>query len=250
MGYAVLKLEPENRKKEKLTSFKRVMTTSSNAPAFILESEDIERLAFKMPQVPEFPFSFFIDNKSHVHFEVNYSSYFIPTGWREGFKKLLQPDRYLYDLLRKRIIEGSLLKKERHLIGGGIATYYSASKTVEVKLYGLLKPEDCVTVDPFVRKNAFAELTYWLRPFASWLGADRIVSSPCVIPVEKMKRIGWTVKKLSFNEWKSFVKAAFPLSLVRKQRIFECDAYKRYTFSGAGKEARTFSEISSQARHL
>ncbi|QQR80565.1 MAG: hypothetical protein IPJ69_14970 [Deltaproteobacteria bacterium] len=135
------------------------------------------------------------------------------------------------------------MKNERKLIGGGIATYYSKTKKIEVKIYGILKPEECTGIDPYVRKNAFAELTYWLRPFGAWLGAEEIVSSPCVIPVDKMKKIGWTIKKMNLSEKWEFLKAAFPLSLVRKQYIFICDVYKRFSHAGAGNEARTFSGI-------
>ena len=237
MSNAALKIE--TMEDEKLTAFRRVQYTPPTPPVFILESEDIAKLAFKMPEVPALPFSFFIDDHGHVHFEINHSSCYLREGWMAVVQKLINPDKYLYDLLRKNIVNGSLLKNERKLIGGGVAAYEAKTKTIEVKIYGILKPADCQKVNPYVRKNAFAELSYWLRPIGEWLGADEIVSSPCVIHPDKMKKIGWNKKKLSFVECLKFLKVSFPLFLVRRQNMFFCEVYKRFI----GNEARTFSGI-------
>ena len=243
MSNAVLKTEVIGMETEmdndKLNAFRRVHYTPPKAPVFILESEDIAKLNFKMPRVDKLPLSLFIDVRGHVHFEINHSSYFLKEGFVAILQKLINPEKYFYDLLRTNIIEGSLLKNERKLIGGGIATYEYKTKTLEIKIYGILNPEDCRGMDPYTRKNAFAELSYWLRPIAEWLGAKRIITSPCVIHPNKMKKIGWSKLKMTAKEKFEFLKSSFPLFLVRRQNVFICDVYKRFI----GNEARTFSGL-------
>lgn len=243
MSNAVLKTEWIEGKSEEgsatLNAFRRVYYTPPQPPVFILESEDIAKLNFRMPVVEKLPLSLFIDTQGHVHFEINHSSYFLKEGFLATLQKLINPEKYFYDQLRKHIIEGSLLKYERHLMGGGVATYESKTKTLEIKIYGILKPEECTDIDPYIRKNAFAELSYWLRPIAEWLGAERIISSPCIIHPDKMKKIGWSKLKMTVKETLEFLKYSFPLFLVRRQNVFICDVYKRFI----GNEARTFSGI-------
>ncbi len=208
--------------KDSLATFRRVIFNPPTPPIFILELEDIERLAFQMPaEVKVFPFSWFVDDQGRVHFEINYSSYSPKNTFWNRLKWLVRPDKYFYELLRSKIIDGSQLRDERRLIGGGVCTYYADRKELRVNNFGILPPSKTQDIAPEVRKKAFELLSGNLRPFGLWLGAEKLITTPCVIPVEKMKKLGWSIKKLTLKTfWKMFLDS-FPLGLVKEQYIFE-----------------------------
>ncbi len=196
-------------------------------PAFVIEDHEIERLAFRLPYVQKLPYSLFLDDRGRVHFEINHSSFFPDRSWKKLFQYVLRPDRAFYDLLRTHISRGSLLKDERRLIGGMVCTYYADTQTAEIKLLGILSPEDSRDLDPEIRRKAFDILCERHRPFLKWMGAKASYSTPCIIPVAKASKSGWALKKSGLREkFKTFCDG-FPMSLVKKQNIFFDERYER-----------------------
>lgn len=217
-----------------LLAFRRVFFNPPTPPIFILELEDIEKLAFKMPsEIKVFPLSWFVDDQGRVHFEINYSSYSPKNTFWNRLKWLVRPDKYFYEVLRSDIIEGSQLRHERHLIGGGVCTYYADRKELRVNNFGILPKSKTQHIKSEIRRKAFELLSGSLRPLGLWLGVEKLVTTPCVIPVEKMKKLGWDIKVLSLKVWLKMFRDSFPLGLVKKQYIFEiplCE--KPQEFSG------------------
>ncbi len=221
MSQTALKLSfEETMTKGPLFAFPRVIHNPSTPPVFIVEDHEIERLAFKMPTVPVLPYTYLVDDQGRVHVEINHSSYFPSKSIWKTLMMAVRPEKYFYDLLRTKIIEGSCLKNERRLIGGAICAYYADRQETEVKLLGTLPREETLDVSPEVRKKAMNLLIKWHHPLLRWLGAKRTHTTPCVIPIDKMIRNGWFIKPLRRKERLEKFRDGLPMSLLKTQHIF------------------------------
>lgn len=243
MTNLALRLETETTP---LFAFSRVVQNPSVPPAFIVEDHEIERLAFAMPYVKALPYSAFVDDRGRVHFEINHSSYYPSKSVKTFLKSAVKPDKYFYDLLRTQIIGGSLIKNERRLIGGAICTFYGDTKTTEVKLLGTLPREETLDVAPEIRRQAANLLIKWHHPLLRWLGGIGTHTTPCVIPVEKMKKNGWVVKDMTFKEKLEKFKDGLPMSLIKRQNIFIDRDYetncRNYPATGKCTDCKRLSE--------
>lgn len=229
-GNLALKIQPSDKEAHKeahdkaspLYAFPRVVHNPPAPPVFIVEHPDVARLAFKMPPVPALPYSVFVDDQAQVHFELNHSSYFPSKSISTFLASFINPNRVFYDLLRTKIIGGSVIhgKGERRLIGGTIGTFFADQKLTEIKLMGTLSPEETADVDPEIRRNATNLMSRAHHALLRWLGVEKVLSTPCIIPVKRMHKIGWDIQKLNLKgRWEKF-RDGLPYSLIKKQLIF------------------------------
>jgi len=171
----------------------------------------------KLPEVPELPFGMFIDDQLRVHFEINHVLNILPPpSWKDF---VFPMRRYLS--MAPKLIEKSLLKSDRRLIGGLYGIYKPSQKHVVVISTGVLTRSELPNVPSDVRQRAFDVMSERLHQFNQWLGADFVHSGPTVIPDKVMRRIGWELYKI--KQWKNrwgFFKETFPICLRRRVRVY------------------------------
>lgn len=218
--------------KEPLYAFPRIIQTPL-APAAIVEEHELERLMFRLPYVKALPISIFIDDQGRTHLEVNHTCYYPRQTKNWALKFFINPKRNYYEALRTKVIDGSLIKNERRLIGGGMATWHGDTRKSEVALMGILPEEYTGDVDPEIRRNAFSRLVHIYHASLRWLGAVQAYTSPCVIPVKKLEKYGWKLKDLTIREKAVQMREGFPMSLVVRQNVFIDAAYENHCSDNA-----------------
>ena len=223
----------KNSQKAKHQPLPRAIRLPPEAPVFLIEDWELPNLT-QIPSGKELPFSGFVDVRGRVHFEVNYWSYLPSKSVLDFMRWAIKPHLYLKDLCL-RITEKSLLKGERQLLGGFVGTFHSVSKSAKIYYIGLLPPGVGVPMQHEIRQKAFDKLVHEMDRLLQWMGADSAETTPCVISEEKMKRIGWSLKPLSWTQHLRMLKHGFPLSVRLKPRIYT----KKYgmTQLGSGEDS-------------
>lgn len=185
-------------------------------PIFLLEDWEIP-LRSQLPIEDALPYVVLIDDQLRVHFELNN---WINKFHRPGFKDFMDPDGF-YGRIAPQIIEGSLLKDQRRLIGGITGIYYPKGGYSDIHVVGLLPKEKLEDMDPIARRKAFKHMCSRLDDLNVWLGAREMRSGYTVIGRDKMNAVGW--EKVDFTNLKQlwiFYKAAFPIWLRRRQGYY------------------------------
>ncbi len=185
-------------------------------PVFYMEEGEIPYRKL-LPLEAPLPYAIFIDDELLVHFEINN---WIGSFSRPRWHDFLHPDDF-YSRIAPEIIEGSLLRKERHLIGGITGIYYPEGRYSDIHVVGLL-PRDKTSHMPVQdRRQAFGRMCEGMDALNHWLGATELRSGYTVIAPAKMKAVGWEQQKLCrLRDLAAFYWKSFPIWLRRKQGYY------------------------------
>jgi hypothetical protein len=205
-------------KKETKKTLPRVIG-DNNPPTFLVEDWEIDNLA-DFPKDLKMPFSGFTDEDGKTHFELNVWGWTPEFSRKKGYYWMLHPDKFL-DEFFDRITATSLVKKERKIVAAMAGMYHGAEKKAVIH-YFATRPRSLNDLPEGheVRVRALPILVEHMERLLRWLGAETGETSPCVIPVEKMKKIGWLVKPIGIIEKMKVFRRGFPVSIRRKARIF------------------------------
>jgi hypothetical protein len=196
----------------------RAIQFPPQTPIFFMEDWEIP-LRSQLPIENALPYLVLIDSQLRVHFELNNNNW-INKFSKPGFRALMDLDNF-YSHVAPQIMEASLLKSERRLIGGIAAIFYPKGHYSDVHVTGLLPKEKTLDMDPALRRQAFKHIFDRLDQLNMWLGAKEIRSGCTVVTHAKMKIIGWEkINLVTFKELWTFYKAAFPIWLRRRQGYY------------------------------
>jgi len=192
---------------------------NTNPPAFHVEDFEIDHLV-DFPKDLKMPFSGFVDEDGKTHFELNVWGWTPEFSRKKGFIWMLRPNLFLGEFF-ERITKTSLVKKDRKIVAAMAGMFYGAEKKAVIH-YFATRPRELNDLPEGhdVRIRGMQILVKHMERLLRWLGAEVGETSPCVIPVEKMRKIGWLVKPLSFIEKIKVFRRGFPVSIRRKARIF------------------------------
>ncbi len=192
----------------------------THPPAFIIEDWEIPHL-IPWPEVNEMPFAGFIDDKGRIHFELNRWAWTPEFNWIKRLRWAFRPHLFLKEFFQ-RITENSFLKEERFFLAGFTGVFHGKEKKAVIHFLASRHADDPrVPQNHEVRRNIMDRLCReGLDSLLNYLETKVGETSPCVIPVEKMKKISWTVKSLTLLEKIKVFRRGLPVSLRMKPRIF------------------------------
>lgn len=205
-------------KKQPAKKHPRVLQ-DTNPPSFIVEDWEIDNLA-EFPKDLKMPFSGFTDEDGKTHFELNVWGWTPEFSRKKGYYWMLRPDKFLAEFF-DRITATSLYKKDRKIVAAMAGMYHGAEKKAVIH-YFATRPRDLNDLPEGheIRIRGMQILVSHMERLLHWLGAEVGETSPCVIPVEKMRKIGWLVKPIGLIEKIKTFRRGFPVSIRRKARIF------------------------------
>ena len=199
-----------------MPSYPRVLQAPPLRAIFLLEDFELLQKT-PLPVEGPLPFAEFIDDQLRVHFEINN---FIQRFPRPGLKDFLDPDGF-YDRIAPSLIDGSLLKNEKRLLGGITGVYYPDGHYTDIAIVGILPREETQDIPASTRKNVFLKLCERMDEFNLWLGSKELRSGYTVIDPKKMAKVGWKQVGLrSLKEWIRFYTSCFPICLRRRQKYY------------------------------
>lgn len=192
---------------------------NTNPPAFHVEDFEIDHLV-DFPKDLKMPFSGFVDEDGKTHFELNVWGWTPEFSRKKGFIWMLRPDLFLGEFF-ERITKTSLVKKNRKIVAAMAGMFYGAEKKAVVH-YLATRPKSLNDLPEGheARIRGMQIMAVQVDRLLKWLGAAHVETSPCVIPVHKMARIGWSVKPLGLIEKLKVYRQGFPVSIRRTPRIF------------------------------
>lgn len=210
----------------------------TNPPVFFVEDWEIDQLG-DFPQDIKMPFSGFVDEDGKTHFELNVWGWTPEFSRKKAFIWMLRPHLFLGEFF-ERILKTSVIKKDKKIVAAVAGMYYGQEKKCVIH-YLATRPQHWNDLPDGhdVRKRGMVIIGAQVDRLMKWLGARVIESSPCVVPVAKMKKVGWQVKPLSFVEKLKVYRQGFPVSIRRTPRIF----VKYYETATQGEAANDNSSI-------
>ncbi len=195
----------------------------TNPPVFLLEDFEIDQVAPFSPEIlatTRMPFAGFIDDQGRTHFELNHWGWTPEFSWRKRLSWALHPDRFLGEFYQ-RITERSHLKESRCFVAGFAGVFHGPERKGIIHFLGA-RPRNLGGIPEGhpIRKEAFQRVAAGIDRLMAWLGADSVETSPCIIPPEKVKKVGWGIKPLTLWKKIRLYREGLPVSIRKTPRIF------------------------------
>lgn len=202
-------------------TYPRVIDRGDIPPAFIIEEEQINNIILPTfaPGVT-IPFSQFMDENWHCHFEWCNSAFDPSKEKKRHLKWFLNPRSY-YLRIAPSIIDGSLLRYERNLIGAANYHYFTDKQEVFCQYLGFLSEKQAIErgIDPRVCKGAFPHFHEEIDRLNWYLGVRRLTTTSSVPALQRhIEAFGW--KRHELGSWKDYWKlfrSTFPVSLWKRE---------------------------------